>query len=165
LRELALVMLAIACGKNPPAKMPSATIDRPGYMLRYPSAWKLDTADKDFDLDRWFSIDINDGCHESFYFFDSPIEPKTGLQAQVDIHLQDVFKPGATVERFTRWGAYTGEGALMRGKLRQLDPGTVRVFAVATASRSLHVIEFCFDEDLAAAQPGLALVESSLRLK
>jgi hypothetical protein len=177
--RFALSLLAAitgACAKEPAAKEPAAkapavkapgttTIDRAAYSLNYPSAWTLDKADKDFDLDSYFSIDINEGCHESFLLFDVHVEPKGALQAQLDQHLARLFKPGAAVEHFNRWGAYTGEGGTIRGRLKPLGTGTVRLFVHAAARRSVILVEFCFDEDLPAAKPGFAIVEESFRLK
>src|SRR5262245_18919250 len=100
----------------------------------------MDTADEDFGLDAYFSLDINEGCHESFFFFDVPVEPEKAVQAQLNEHQRKLFKPGATVERFTRWGAYTGKGVILRGKMKPLGTGTLRIFAYATARRALHLI-------------------------
>jgi hypothetical protein len=145
--------------------IPSTTIDRKGYTLRYPSAWKLDTADSDFNLDSYFAIDIRPGCHVAFFFFDTSIDPAHAVRGQVERHREKFFKPGTTVARFKRWGSYTGAGAHLRGTLRPVGAGDVRVFAWTTPERAVQVIEFCFAEDLPAAKAGLALVESSFRLK
>jgi hypothetical protein len=169
--RVALAALALASASGCPrggdreAAIAQATIDRKGYTLRYPSAWKLDTADSDFDLDSYFSIDINEGCHVQFFFFDVAIDPAGAVRDHTARQRAQVFKPGSTMERFTRYGAYAGEGATVRGRIKPIGSGSLRVFAYAAGERSLQILEFCFDEDLAAARPGLALVEQSFRLK
>jgi hypothetical protein len=165
LATLALAAAGASGGERETGAIPSSTIDRKGYTLRYPSAWKLDTADSDFDLDSYFAIDISAGCHVAFFFFDTAIDPAHATRGQIERHREKFFKPGSTVARFTRWGAYRGEGAHLRGTLRPIGAGDVRVFAWTTAERAVQVIEFCYAEDLPAAKPGLALVESSFRLK
>jgi hypothetical protein len=153
-------------GSKSPTPNPAGTvIERPMYTLTYPTTWKLDEKDEDFDLDNYFSIDGPGNCHVSFFLYTSKIDEKTHLDTHNGKLKERVFKPEPTETPFTTWGSLTGTGAELRGKMKPVGKGRVRNFMHAEAKRSVVVNEFCFDEDLAAAQPGFDLIATTFRFR
>jgi hypothetical protein len=146
--------------KSTPAGM---VVDRPMYTVTFPPEWKLDEKDEDFDLDHYFSIEAPGSCHVSFFLYASQANEKTSVDLQTSKMKEAVFKGDPAAVPFTTWGTLAGTGIELRGKMKPVSKGRVRSFMHAEATRSVLVNEFCFDEDLPAAQPGFDLISRSFR--
>ena len=152
-------------GPPPPDLKNARTLDRPGFTLQYPGNWKIDTADPDYDPDRNFTITSEGGSQISFLLYDTPgLPPQVTLDAFVGARLQAVMK-NATRQEFTRWGRYEGSGAEVKGRLKDVLLVTIRVFTCSDSQRSFVANAMMYNEDRATVEPGLALIESTFRLK
>ena len=71
-----------------------------------------------------------------------------------------------TQTRFSRWGAYDGEGVALAGRMLGVYEGSIRIFAHASAREelTLSIVEFCYDEDLPLVRPGFELIERTFEL-
>jgi hypothetical protein len=90
---------------RPPSSPAGQVIERRMYTLTYPTTWKLDEKDEDFDLDNYFSIDAPGNCHVSFFLYTSKESEKSHLDAQTGIMKERIFKPDPTETPFATWGA------------------------------------------------------------
>ncbi len=166
---LGCFLLATACHpaqKRPPADAPAAkVIQRAMYTVTYPADWKLDEKDEDFDLDNYFSIDSPGACNASFFLFDTKIDPQAHLRAQQQKQTEMLFKSAPTVTPFKKWGALDGAGIDLYGGIKPVGKAHMRSFAHAEEKRSVVTIEFCFDDEAAAAQPAFDQIERSFRFK
>jgi hypothetical protein len=141
------------------------TIDRPGYTLKYPSTWSVDTADKDYDPDSYFAIDASEeGCTIMFFFLKAKGDPATHVKAQVDSQKKRIM-PEPVLTPFAQWGNYQGSGMEMKGKTKPLGDGVIRAFSHTEKDRMFDVVEFCFEDDMPAVSPGFKTIESSFALK
>jgi hypothetical protein len=118
-----------------------------------------------FDLDHYFNIDGPDTCHVTVAFFPPTLTDKACLETQNDAFTKTLFKEAPTETPFSNWGALNGSGVELHGKIKPLGTGRIRNFAHADEKRTLFVNEFCFDEDIAAAQPGFDLIARSFRFR
>lgn len=148
-----------------PAAPQSQTIERPGYTLQYPGNWKLDDQAESFDLDHYFNIDGPDSCHVTIAFFPPTLTEKACVETQTEAFTQRMFKEAPTQTPYSTWGTLRGSGLELHGKIKPLGTGRIRNFAHTDDKRTLFVGEFCFDEDLPAAQPGFDSIARSFRLR
>jgi hypothetical protein len=91
------------------------TIDRPAFTFQYPSNWKVDIADKDYDADHEFSVDSPGQSFVMFQIMAGDVEPLASVTAMANAQTSKVMK-GASLTSFTTWGTHTGAGILLRGK-------------------------------------------------
>jgi hypothetical protein len=144
--------------KNP------VTLDRPGFTLQYPGNWKIDAEDPDYDPDSSFTITSEGGSQISFIVHEGPRPTKEVLEIFVDVQKRIVMNEPERTD-FERWGVYDGSGAELRGRLKGFLFGTIRVFVYSNERRSFTIVSMMYNEDRQTVEPGLALVESSFRLK
>ncbi len=135
---------------------------RPGFSFKYPGNWKID-ADPDLEPDHQVNVESPGSCLTMLLLFDTPISPATSVDSQVNAFVPKLISAPSRTP-FTKWGKYTGEGMLLRGKLLGINQGSVRVFAFADEKRSFVAVEQCYDEDMGDAKPGFDLVESTFAL-
>jgi hypothetical protein len=141
------------------------TLDRPGYTMKYPANWKVDSSDEDFDYDSYFTLDTHsDNGFISIFIFNDSISTDVHVEEQIKAHLKQTIKNGA-VTRYTSWGNYTGTGARIRGKLMGVFKGEVNVFAYSTDSSGFLALYQLFDSDRKLDESGFELIKSSFRLK
>jgi hypothetical protein len=143
----------------------TVTISRAVYELKYLSNWKIDTADKDFDIDSYFSIDapVEDGT-SMFFLFNTPINEEEQISAQVKAHLEKAMKNGI-VSYFDHWGNFRGHGALLKGKIMGIWKGEVTIFCHSGDSTSFLAVCQYLDNDTLKVLPGFRLIESSFKLR
>jgi len=159
------VASGVASAPSPgPGAGAGVVLKRAGYVLTYPADWKLDSKDEDFDLDSYFSIDAPGACHVSFFFFAAKIDDAKALAAQRTKAKESVFKREPTETRFSTWGSLTGKGSELHGPMKPVGTGRMRSFVFAEPKRSVLISEFCFDDELAATQPGFDLIAKSFKL-
>ena len=131
-------------------------VDRPMYTLTFPAEWKLDDKDKDFDLDNYFQrIDTPGSCNMSFFLFTSKEDEKAHVAMQLAKMKEVLFKSESTETPFTTWGALTGTGVELKGRVKPLGPARLRTFMHADDKHSVLVNQFCFDEDSAGDAAGV----------
>jgi hypothetical protein len=144
--------------------LPPRVIERSGYMLTHPADWKVDEKAASFDLDHFFSIDGPGSCHVIVEFFPPTLGEKDCLDTQ-NAAFKGMFKEPPSESSFSSWGAISGTGTELRGKMKPLGAGRVRNFAHSDERRTLFINEFCFDDSLSAAQPGFELIARTFRLR
>jgi|SRR3989339_1627077 len=139
-------------------------IARSDFNLKYPSNWKIDTADEDYDPDCLFSIDSPGSSHVMFIVYDTATDPEENIKNQIKAHSEKLIKnPGLVY--FNRWGQYDGTGVELKGRVLGVLKGAVRIFSYSNQARSFVVVEFSYDEDLKLVGPGFKLIESTFCLK
>lgn len=145
-----------------------ATIDRPGFKLKYPKDWTVAKHQPDYNPDRLFSIETPGSSHIQIEIFDA----KPGMD--VTQTMQDVLQAldGPAVETysygdFEEWGHFEGEGKHLKGKIMSIIPGGCRVFVtvIPGKNKGLLVTEFYMSEDLPEAHPGFNLISQTLVFK
>lgn len=136
---------------------------RPGFSFDYPGNWTIEADDPENDPDHHVNVESPGACMTMLLVFDLPLDPAENVQAQVDAFVPKVISAPSRTP-FTQWGKYTGQGALLKGKMLGLLEGSVRVFSHASESRTFIAVEQCYDEDMKDVEPGLRLVESSFVL-
>jgi hypothetical protein len=138
---------------------------RERFRLAYPGNWAVDEDDEGYDPDHFFSIESPGSCHVTVVVFDAALDARDVLDGQVGALVPELVKQ-PTKTRFTRWGAYDGEGVTLAGRIVGVYPGSVRIFAHASEPQDLtiSIVEFCFDEDLPLVRPGFELIERSFEL-
>jgi hypothetical protein len=140
------------------------TLERPGFELRYPQNWHVDTASANYDPDHMFSIDSPGQSFVMFVVATGALDPQTAIDAHVSQQTAKVMHD-ATRAPFEKWGAYSGAGVLLTGKKLGLAPGTIRVFAARVDDRTFTVIESTTDDDRDKVEPGFALIERTFHMK
>lgn len=140
------------------------TVDRPSFVFQHAGNWRVDATDKDYDADHSFSVETPGQSFVMFQIAEGDLEPKAVVETHAALQMAKVIKQ-ATRTSFTKWGAYTGEGALLTGKHLGLTPGTVRIFAFRVGERTYTVVESTYDDDRANVEPGFRLIERSFRVK
>jgi hypothetical protein len=140
-------------------------IKRPFYEMQYPSDWNIDTADKDFDIDSYFSIHapVQDGL-SIFIIFNIAIDEEESLANQVKAHLNKTMKNGLT-SYFDHWGKFKGHGATIKGKMMGVWKGEIEIFCHSGDSCSFLTVAQYLDNEREIVLPGLQLIESSFKLK
>ncbi|HSO37529.1 MAG TPA: hypothetical protein VLT33_33620 [Labilithrix sp.] len=140
------------------------TVDRPAFRFQYAGNWKVDVGDKDYDPDHSFSLDSPGQSFVMFQVADGALDPKEVVETHATLQTSKLVKQ-ATRAPFTRWGAYTGEGILLKGKLLGLTPGSVRIFSFRDREHTYTVVESTYDEDRANVGPGFELIERTFLVK
>ena len=140
------------------------TVDRPAFRFQYAGNWKVDVGDKDYAPDHSFSLDSPGQSFVMIQVADGLLDPKNLVETHASLQTEKLIKQ-ATRTPFTRWGAFTGEGVLLKGKQLGLLAGTVRIFSFQDREHTYTVVESTYDEDRANVGPGFELVERSFRVK
>lgn len=158
---LSLVLLLSCTAVTTLSAQEHATIKRDKFSLKYPSAWKIDTEDEDYDPDALFSIDSPDGENMvMFVLFDASMDAEELVKTQMDAFTAEMLKK-PEVTSFESWGKYKGKGKLLKGKLMGVYNGFVRIFVFADDSKTLMVVEQCGDKDYVSLKKDYDLIASS----
>ena len=157
---VALLVTALLNAQSDPAKR----IVRDSFSLKYPTDWTIDTVDEDYDPDTFFSIDSPGDNTIMFFLLPADTDQTELLNAQLESFSSHVIKKPEITE-FAKWGAFQGTGRLLKGKILGIFKGFVRVFIYGDSSRTLLVVEQCYDKDYQKLQKGFELISSSFRFK
>jgi hypothetical protein len=130
------------------------------FRLSHPGNWTIDD-DGDIPGAKQLFVESPGACMVVVTVFEDSIEPAEAIRIQE----KEVKRLGSDMTRtpFTRWGSFTGEGIALKGKIL-LIPGWMRIFAHQGDTRSFSVMEYCYDEDRSAVQPGFEQIERSFTL-
>lgn len=140
-------------------------IHRDSFSLKYPSDWKIDTEDEDYDPDNLFSIDSPDDENMvMFIIFNVPVDKDELLQSQLEAFSSQLIKKPEITE-FSKWGNYEGTGKILKGKLLGVFKGFVRIFIYSDPHKTMLVIEQCYDKDYEKLKKGYDLVSSSFNFR
>ncbi|MCX7005929.1 MAG: hypothetical protein NTY53_01515 [Kiritimatiellaeota bacterium] len=131
---------------------------REQFQLQYPANWKLNREDKDFDPDHAFNIESPGSAFIMFHIGQAALDPEETLRDQIAAFSKLMDRPVST--RFTQWGGFTGQGAVLRGRVLGIAT-TIKPFVFNQNGLSVIVVQHYPDEDQQAVLPGLKLVEHS----
>lgn len=164
-----LLVLLIACNLSPNKKeAPTAKpvqLDRPLYKMSYAGDWSVDSSDKDFDWDSYFTLDTRSGSgFISVFVFNTGIDAKDAVDQQIKAHLEKTMKDGK-VTHFDKWGSYKGEGANIQGKLMGSFKGNINIFSYSTDSTGFIAVYQLMDSEAEKDKPGVDLIKASFHLK
>lgn len=145
-----------------------ATIDRPGFTLKYPRDWKIATHQPDYNPDRLFTIETPGSSHIAIEIFD--LNSNLNLSQTMADVIQALDGPAVETYSygdFEQWGQYQGEGRHLKGKIMSILPGGCRVFvtSIPGKGKGLLVTEFYMSDDLPQAHPGFDLISQTLVFK
>jgi hypothetical protein len=133
---------------------------RDRFQLQYPTNWKIDVNEEDYDPDQNFSIDSPGSAFVMFAIGTEELEAEESLR----IYLRQYEKLGSVaIERFERFGRYTGKGAIVKDKSMGVR-STIKLFAFNQKGSSFMITQHWPDEDLKKVQAGLNLIENSFSL-
>ena len=138
-------------------------IQRQHFSLEYPGNWAIDVKDSDYDPDHHFSIDSPGDSTIMFLIAVGDLDPGDALEQHVAAQLKSTIK-GAKRTPFDRYGSFHGQGAHLKGKVLGMVPGALRIFCFRSGDRTFQITELVYDEDRAMVDPGLSMIEKSLRL-
>lgn len=158
----AAVMVGLGVIDLPPDIDDPVVIDRPGFTLRYPGNWWVNTEDDDYDPDSQFMIEPFQDARARFLLGEGPVDPEDETEHYLKAY-QEVFR-GDDVSTFTRWGSHVGSGVKYRGTTE----GTlyvVRIFTTTTDTRNLTVVEWVESSVAYLLKPGFKLMRDSFRFK
>lgn len=137
-------------------------IVRERFQLQYPSNWKIDADDEDYDPDHMFSIDSPGSAFVMFIIGTAELDPEEHLQIQIRHH--EKLMGRMSINRFEKYGRFQGKGATLKGRIMGIRI-TVKLFAFQQDGLSLMITQQCPDEDWKHVQPGMTLIENSFVLK
>lgn len=135
---------------------------REKFELQYPSNWKINTEDEDYDPDQMFSINSPGNTFVMFVIGSGEMEAEDTLQIQIKQFEKLISSP--TINRFESYGSLTGKGATLKGKTMGVRL-TVKLFAFHQDDLNMMITQQCPDDDLKPVQPGLTLIENSFHIK
>lgn len=139
-------------------------VERPSFRFEHPGNWSIDITDGDYDADHNFSIESPGDSFVMFQIADAELDLKDLVDSHATLQTEKLIKQ-ATQTRFTKWGAFEGEGVLLKGRQLGITPGSMRIFAFQADGQTYTVIESTFDEDRAKVQPGFDLIARTFRVK
>ncbi|WP_309381697.1 hypothetical protein [Cerasicoccus frondis] len=145
-----------------------ATINRPAFSLSYPKEWTIASHQADYDPDKLFTIETGGASHIMIEIFDANSEMDLeNTMRNVLIALDGTAVNTYSEAKFDTWGKYTGQGKHLKGKVMNLFPGGLRVFAtvIPGKNKGLLVTEFYMSDDLPNALPGFELISQTLVFK
>jgi hypothetical protein len=138
-------------------------VTRPTFTLKYPSDWKIDSAAKDYNADNNFTLNSGGNSYVQFN-----ISTKAGdLQKVLDnavFNLDGLAITTLSKSPFTQWGAYSGLGLHLKGKILDSYPGGIRVFVFNTNSHNVMVVEFYYSNELSQVQGELDFISQSFKM-
>jgi len=138
------------------------TIIRERFTLSYPSNWKVDVNDVDYDPDHNFSIESPGSTFVAFLFGAVETSPEDNIQGQ--IHTFSRIMDNPVITRFTKYGSLTGKGAILKGDILGM-PHTARFFSSWQDGLTVVIVQQCPDKDMKRAGKGLSLIEGSFSLE
>lgn len=138
-------------------------LERQHFSLDYPGNWAIDVKDPDYDPDHLFSIESPGDSSVMFLIAEGDLVVEDALEQHVAAQLESTIK-GAKRTPFDRYGSFQGHGALLQGKVLGMVSGSVRIFCFRRGDRTFQIIELVYDEDRVKVDPGLRVIEKSLRL-
>jgi len=137
------------------------TIIRKRFNVSYPSNWKVDMADPDYDPDYNFSIESSGSTFVAFLLGEMETSPEDNIQSQIHAFRRIVKDP--VITRFTEYGKLSGKGAILKGDILGI-PHTVRFFSLFQDGLTVIIVEQCPDGDMKYVGQGLSLIETSFSL-
>jgi hypothetical protein len=146
------------------AQVQYSDIRRDSFSLKYPSDWKIDTDDEDYDPDNLFSIDSPDDNMVMFMIFNVSVDRDELLESQVEAFTSQLIKKPEITE-FSNWGNYEGKGKILKGKLLGVFKGFVKIFVYTDQHKSMIVVEQCFDKNYETLKKSYELISSSFRFR
>jgi hypothetical protein len=141
---------------------PPTSFTRPGFTFEYLGSWTVDDKDKDYDLDHLFTIDASQGAMVMFVIADAELDATTTLATHVQAQSKRI--PNAMQSKYHRWGRYTGQGAVLRGRALGLIRVTFRVFVFNAEGRTFTIIEYCPDDEKQSLAPGFQMIENTFQV-
>lgn len=140
-------------------------LDRSLYKMNYAGDWSVDSSDKDFDWDSYFTLDSRSGSgFISIFVFNTGIDAKDAVDQQIKAHLAKTMKDGR-VTLFDKWGEYKGQGANIKGKLMGSFKGDINIFSYSTDTTGFIAVYQILESESEKDQPGIELIKSSFHLK
>ena len=161
MRKVSLIILAILWLQSGNAQ---TKIDRDSFSLQYPSNWRIDTEDEDYDPDAFFSLESPDDNLVMFMIFNVPVDKDELLNAQLEAFSSQVIKKPEITE-FNRWGDYYGTGKILKGKLLGVFKGVVRIFVYETPYKTMLVVEQYYEKDYEKLKKDYDLISTSFSFK
>lgn len=138
---------------------------RERFQLQYPSNWKVDVDDENYDLDHTFKIESSKSAFVMFKLYDCKSNLEDLLQNQISAF--DELFDYPTISNFERYGQFSGNGAILRGESAEEHGGvpiTIKVFCFYENNMTVTIIQYYPDFTLELVQDGLTLIENSFSL-
>jgi hypothetical protein len=133
--------------------------------MAYYADWKIDSTQEDYDMESLFSMHAPSGNGLVVVFvFNVSIDPKEHVDNQVKSLLAEVIKNGKVTPN-NKWGKYTGEGAVITGKVEGIYSGEIKIFAKTTDTKGFLIVSQMLNSDKETDERGIELIEHSFILK
>lgn len=140
-------------------------IDRVNFSMQYPSEWRVDTKDEDYDPDALFSIDSPDGENMiMFVIFDIAANTAVIMKEQIKV-FTDLLIKKPEISHFDTWGKYNGSGTTLKGKLMGVFKGVVRIFVYTDETKTMTVVEQFYDKNYEVLKKDYDFMSSTFQFK
>jgi hypothetical protein len=154
-----------AIARDPKADIANPlTLTRPGFSLRMPSNWTVNTKDDKYDPDRFFFIDT--AKKRGFVLVrvdDKVLDPAAVVEKAVAVQIEKSI-PRADRAPLSQWGVYSGVGAVLTGENTNYYPTTSRIFVFIAGARTFVILEWATDNDRTNDAAGFRLIERTFRV-
>jgi hypothetical protein len=138
---------------------------RERFQLQYPSNWKVDVDDETYDPDHMFRIESPNAAFVMFKLYDGKSNLEDLLQNRISAF--DELFDYPTISNFERYGQFSGNGAILRGKSAEEHGGiriTIKVFCFYKDNMTVTIVQYYLDDTLEYVEDGLTLIEDSFSL-
>jgi hypothetical protein len=140
----------------------AAEITNECLSLQYPGNWRIDTADPDYDPDKYFDINAPGQGKVMVHVFPPRVTPQQGVDAMVQ-NLKKLVR-NAKETPYESWGPHTGYGIELTGFIL-VGSGRIRSFGLGNSQATVVIVELRYDEDEANNKAGYELISQTFRLK
>ena len=139
----------------------SKQLARPAFTFEYPTSWKIDDKHSGYYPDRIFKISASENAMIMFMIRESQIDEIATLEEFVRVHVTQMKNFART--DFTKWGMYSGHGAVIRGREFDNMQVTKRLFVFNAGRHAFIVFEYFSDDEKQTHAPGYKMIEESFR--
>lgn len=130
----------------------------------YPGNWWIDIDDPDYDPDTYISVEPMHDAFVEILYFESDMTEVDSLSETVEGY-EEVMSGLREIDRFDRWGRFTGTGRLLQGVIEGQSYSLQVFVSLQDSGNQLEIHELWLKADEAVVIPGIRLIRSSFELK
>lgn len=139
-------------------------IDRPGFSMKYPAAWREDVDAADYNADNNFTLNSPKNSYIQFKISDKTDD----LSRLVNSTVKTVDGPAITTvsrEDIYKWGPFPGEGVRLKGKILGSFPGGIVVFSFNVENHNVLIVEYYFSDELKDLLKDIQFISENFQMK
>ena len=132
------------------------------FSMQYPGNWRIDTADPNYDPDKYFDIHAPAQGMVVVRVFAPHAIPQQAVGTIVENMRK--FVVNGKESRFESWGPHKGYGLQLQG-FAFAGNARVRAFGLGNSQASVVIVEMRYDEDEVNNRNGYDLIAQTFKLK